>query len=253
MSSTQKEGAFPLACFIFASWCSWFSITLLLIFFWTSHNNGCCFIISVIILHGYIIIVCLLSRFYPKKTATYGHFFGCSMYGNVFLVRCFTKHRPPTVVLSFSLSKNVTYIFFESTIASFYQSLCCGSPRGTMKICAMELDLQNSRILLPINCFPLSLYARSLEIQTWKYILQRLYNLLARMFWTLMGWAKNVFCSGRWCEVPESICLIKPSYPLSMHYCITKKLDYCNSLLYGLPTIFTLINFKEFKMLLPDL
>ena len=151
------------------------------------------------------------------------------------------------------LSKNVTYIFFESTIASFYQSLCCGSPRGTMKICAMELDLQNSRILLPIKCFPLSLYARSLEIQTWKYILQRLYNLLARMFWTLMGWAKNVFCSGRWCEVPESICLIKPSYPLSMHYCITNKLDYCNSLLYGLPTIFTLINFKEFKMLLPDL
>ena len=38
--------------------------------------------------------------------------------------------------LSFFLSKNVTgtYVFFESTIASFYQALHCGSPRGTMAL-----------------------------------------------------------------------------------------------------------------------
>ena len=66
------------------------------------------------------------------KLQRIGNFFGCSMYGNVFLVCCFTKHRAPTAEFSFFLSKNVTYFFVESMITLLYQPLCCGSPMGTM-------------------------------------------------------------------------------------------------------------------------
>ena len=123
------------------------------------------------------------------KTATYGNFFGCSMYGNVFLVCCFTKHRPPTVVLSFSLSKNVAYIFFESTIASFYQSLCCGSPRGTMKIRLTEFSHSFAYKFLSIVTICKVFGNPNMKIH-FAALVQP-----PRMFWTLMGWAKNVCCN----------------------------------------------------------
>ena len=110
-----------------------------------------------------------------SKTAMYGNFFGCSMYGNVFRVCCFTKHRAPPVEPSVFLSKNGTYIFFESTIALFYQPLCCGSPRGTMNLCYRIWLTEFSH---SFDYKFLSIIAICKEIQTWKYILQSLYNLL---------------------------------------------------------------------------
>ena len=67
---------------------------------WTPCNNGCCFIVSLIILCWYIIVVCFRPWFFAQNCNVWS-FFGCSMYTNVFLVCCFTKHRAPTVELSF--------------------------------------------------------------------------------------------------------------------------------------------------------
>ena len=121
---------------------------------WTPRNNGCCFIISLIILYWYIIVVCFLPWFYPKNHNVW-NFFGCSMYGNIFLICCFTKHRAPSVELSFFVSKNVTYVFFESTTAS--SRPCVVGVLGAPWTCDMEFELQNSWILFPVNSFPLSL------------------------------------------------------------------------------------------------
>lgn len=126
------------------------------------------------------------------KTATYGNFFGCSMYGNIFLVFCFTNHRAPTVELSFfSLSK--CYLFFLWRYD--YQPLCCGRPWAPWTFqSAMEFDLQNSRILLPDKFLSIIAIWKVFGIQTWKCILQCFLSctLPPHIFWTLMGWAKTI-------------------------------------------------------------
>ena len=167
---------------------------------WTPRNNGCCFIISLIILYWYIMVVCFLPWFYPKNYNAW-NFFGCSMYGNVFLICCFTKHRARTVELSFFLPKNVTYVFFEITIASFYQALRSGSPRGTM-------DLWHGIWLTEFShSFPgkfLSIIAMQglWKSKHEKYILQRLYNLLA--------------CFGRQLDEPRinAVMVVDVKYPI---------------------------------------
>lgn len=72
-------------------------------------------------------MVCFLPWLNPNVAVN-----GISLVGNVFFVSSF---RAPIVELSFFLSRNFAQVFFESTIASFDQSLCSGSPRGSMNLC----------------------------------------------------------------------------------------------------------------------
>ena len=179
----SKQGWFSSCLFHFC-------IIMLLIFIYTVFNFFLCsdwsscallwddeLLVTMVVASLLASLVCFLPWFYPKNYNVW-NFFGCSMYGNVFLICCFTKHRAPTVELRFFLSKNVTYVFFESAIASFYQALHCGSPRGTMDL---WYGIWLTEFLHSFPCKFLSIIAMQglWKSKHEKYILQCLYNLLA--------------------------------------------------------------------------
>ena len=181
---------------------------------WTPRNNGCCFIISLIILYWYIMVVCFLPWFYPKNYNAW-NFFGCSMYGNVFLICCLTKHRAQTVELSFFSSLRMLLLFSlksrlpRSTRPSVLgvlgaprvHSQRSGSPRGTM-------DLWDGIWLTEFShSFPCKFLSIIAMQGLWKskhekYILQRLYNLLA--------------CFGRQWDEPRifAVMVVDVKYPI---------------------------------------
>ena len=101
-------------------------------------------------------VVCFLPWFYPKNYNAW-NFFGCSMYGNVFLICCLTKHRARTVELSFFSSLRMLLLFsLKSRLPRSTRPSVLGV-LGAPWTCEMEFDLQNSRILFPVNSFPSSL------------------------------------------------------------------------------------------------
>ena len=141
------------------------------------------------------------------KLQRIGNFFACSIYGNVFLVCCFTKHRALTAEFSFFLSKNLTYFFFEGMITLLYQPLFCGSPMGTMNF-SMCHGIWLTEFSQSFACKFLSIIAiwKVFGIQTWKnafcsacttssHVLDL--NRMSQEYYFADG------CYDRWCEVPN--------------------------------------------------
>ena len=164
--------------------CSWFSSSdwSSCALFWDDELLITMVVVSllVLLLSMDTSLFCLFPfKVLSPKLQRIGNFFGCSMYGNVFLVCCFTKHRAPTAKFSFFLSKNVTYFFFESMITLLYQPLCCGSPMGTMNFSMCNgIWLTEFSQSFAYKFISIIAIWKVFGIQTWKCILQRLYNLL---------------------------------------------------------------------------
>ena len=116
------------------------------------------------------------------------------VYGDVFFVCSF---RVPIVELSFFLSKNFAEVFFESTIASFDQSLCSGSPRGSMNLC-------NRIWMTELLHFYAYKFLSIIAMQSlWKSKHEKtLSSACTTASHVTVEWAKYICCNGRSCEGP---------------------------------------------------